>query len=134
MDSPDARADIRRRAREAAADKLAKNQLTENPQLDEARERTPCTSAAVEGTPGTAGEELPRKSDSPDARGNMRQRAREAAADQLAENQLAKNPKLAKARVSTPCKSRKKARSRAARREPSSSSNVSRSPSRESSF
>ena len=114
LDSPDARADIRRRAREAAADKLAENQLAKNPQLDEARERTPCTSAAVEETPDTAGEEFPRNSDNPDARADIRRRARETAADQLAENQLAENPQMAKARERTPYTSRKKARSSAA--------------------
>ena len=49
-DSTDARADIRRRAREAAVNKLTKNQPAKNPQLDEAKERTPCTSAAVKET------------------------------------------------------------------------------------
>ena len=81
----------------------------------------------MEDTPGTTGEELPRKLDSPDARADIRRRAREAAADKLAENQLAKNPRLDKDRERTPCRSRKKAQSSAARRKPSSSSDESSS-------
>ena len=73
----------------AATDQLDKNQIAKNPQLAEARESTPCTSTAVEDTPGTAGEEFPRKSDSPDARADIRRRAREADAENLAKNQLA---------------------------------------------
>ena len=59
----------------------------------------------MEETPGTAGEELPRKSDSPDTRADIRQWAKEAAADKLAENQLSENPQLDEARERTPCTS-----------------------------
>ena len=70
----------------AAADQLDENQLAKNPQLTKARERTPCTNTAVEKTPGTAKEDLPRESDGPDARADIRGRAREAATYKLAKN------------------------------------------------
>ena len=60
-----------------AVDLMDEKQLAENPQLDKARERTQCTGAAAgEEKHGTAVEESPRKSDSPDARADTRRRAR----------------------------------------------------------